>query len=97
MQNTDEMKIKTGAIWGTRVQVSCGVVETEEKKSLGEGLSKVKCVQRSYLKIYDVVIQVKIIIQEDRRMHELWKKNKEDMRNLGFKSVWVEEHGDIGE
>lgn len=89
------MEIKTGVIWGTSVQVSRGVMETE-RKGLGEGLSKMKCTQRSYLEIYDVAIQVKIIIKEDSRMPELWKKRK-DKKNLGFKSVWVEEHGGIGE
>lgn len=90
------MKIKTGAVWGTRVQVSRGVVETE-KKVLKKDYPKWSVYKEATWKIYDVAFQVKIIVKEDSRMHEFWKKRKKDMKNLGFKSVWVEEHGDIGE
>lgn len=64
------MEIKTWVVWSIRVQVSRGVMETE-RNGLGEGLSKMKCAQRSYLEIYNVAIQIKIIIKEDSRMHEL--------------------------
>lgn len=64
------MEIKTWVVWSIRVQVSRGVMETE-RNGLGEGLSKMKYAQRSYLEIYNVAIQVKIIIKEDSRMHEL--------------------------